>query len=109
MTTYSVRCRHHACRHRRVTKVHPEDYKVVPKCSVCGNRKGWRIEGRQYLKRDRCYCAGYPHPHRKTSSKYCDFHPQGFYNQAKRQGVKDEDIPLEFTGRLMKATEDVPF
>lgn len=109
MTTYSVRCRDSNCRHRRVSAKHPGDYKVVPRCSACGQRKGWRIEGRQYAKRDRCSCAGYPHPHQRGTSKFCDHHPQGFYNQAKRRGVPDDDIPLEYIGRPMKEADACPF
>lgn len=104
MTTYSVRCRHDACRHRRVTRTHPDEYKVVPKCPVCGNRKGWRIEGRQYNKRKLCHCngpdmvatgAGQHFPHR-TTHPLCDQHPHGFYNQARAKGVAHEDIPAEY-------------
>lgn len=114
MTTYSVRCRHYACRHRRVTETHPDEYKVIPKCPVCGNRKGWRIEHRDYNKRGLCHCdgplspEGEHFPHRKTHPM-CDHHPQGIYNQAKRRGVADDDIPLEHLGRQMKETDCVPF
>jgi hypothetical protein len=52
---------------------------------------------------------GYPHPHQKGTSKYCDHHPQGHYNQAKRAGVKDDDIPLEYLGRPVKQDEPIPF
>jgi hypothetical protein len=40
MTTYSIRCRNSRCRHRRVSKTHPDDYKIVPKCAACGERRG---------------------------------------------------------------------
>jgi hypothetical protein len=36
-----------------------------------------------------------PFPH-KTTHPMCDQHPSGFYNQAKRQGVEDQDIPREY-------------
>jgi len=113
MATYSVRCRHKACRHRRVVKKHPDEYKVVPKCPKCGHRKGWRIEARDYNKRDLCNCGGPvgrdgPIPHNQTHP-LCDHHPQGAYNQMKRQGVADADIPLEHLGRKMKANDPVPF
>jgi hypothetical protein len=26
----------------------------------------------------------------------CDQHPAGFYNQAKRAGIEDRDIPVEY-------------
>jgi hypothetical protein len=101
MATYSIRCRHHACRHRRVSKIHPDKYKVVPRCPACGHRKGWRIEQRAYNKRDLCECSG-PEitkgqyfPHNKTHP-YCDHHPHGFYNQARAKGVAHEDIPHEY-------------
>lgn len=109
MTTYSVRCRHQACRHRRKSTIHPDDYKIVPRCPMCGERKGWRVEGREYSKRDRCYCSGYPHPHQKATSRFCDHHPQGAYNQAKRAGVDDEDIPLDYLGKRVKEDEPCPF
>lgn len=109
MTTYSVRCRNSTCRHRRVATVHPDDYKRPPKCPCCGSTKGWRIELRQYSKRDRCTCSGYPHPHQKASSKFCDHNPQGPYHQAKRHGASDDDIPLEYLGRKMKEDEPCPF
>lgn len=109
MATYSLRCRNYLCRHRRVANKHPDEYKRVPRCPSCGMCKGWRIEQRAYSQRDRCHCKGYHFPHQKGSSKYCDFHPQGFYNQAKRQGVSDEDIPLEHLGRKMKQHEPCPF
>lgn len=96
MTTYSVRCRHNACRHRRVVHTHPDEYKVVPACPACGNRKGWRIEQRAYNKRDLCRCAGvvgrdgnYPH---NTTHPFCDQHPQGMINQMKRSGMSDQEI-----------------
>lgn len=101
MATFSVRCRHNACRHRRVINKHPDDYKVVPKCPVCGNRKGWRIESRAYNQRDLCNCSGpeackgLAFPHNKTHP-LCDHHPEGVYNQARHKGVAHEDIPAEF-------------
>jgi hypothetical protein len=102
MTAYSVRCRNSACRHRRVTRTHPDEYKVVPPCPCCDAKAGWRIEGRTYNKRNLCRCGGplnletaMPFPH-KTTHPLCDQHPLGYYNQAKRAGVPDEDIPEEF-------------
>lgn len=114
MTTYSLRCRNSSCRHRRISKIHPDEYKVVPKCSVCNRRCGWRIEGREYNKRGLCNCDGpvwpdgrqFPH---RTSHPCCEQHPQGIYNQAKRAGVKDEEIPIEHLGRKMKQEEPCPF
>lgn len=114
MSTYSIRCRVDKCRHRRVSKTHPDDYVIVPPCEVCGSTNGWRIERRDYNKRDLCLCSGplgrnnEPFPHNKTHPE-CDRHPQGFYNQAKRRGVADEDIPLEHLGIQMKETDDCPF
>ena len=101
MTTYSVRCRHFACRHRRVVRTHPAEYKVVPRCPVCGQRKGWRIEQRDYNKRNLCRCSGptgrngEPFPHR-TTHPCCDQHPHGYYNQARARGVAHDDIPPEY-------------
>lgn len=114
MTTYSVRCRHKACRHRRISKTHPDEYKVVPRCPACGNRKGWRIEVRDYNKRGLCKCDGpsmckgqyFPH---NTTHPLCDHHPRGLYNQAKRQGISDTDLPLELLGREMNHDEPCPF
>ncbi len=115
MTTYSVRCRVDACRHRRVTRTHPDDYKVVPRCPRCGARNGWRIEARAYNQRGLCSCegpaAGQEHgkrfPHNRTHP-LCDHHPQGPYNQAKLRGVPDEDIPLEYLGKPC-TTAEAPF
>lgn len=91
-----------------MSAIHPDDYKRVPVCTSCGKRAGWRIEQRQYAKRDRCYCSGYHYPHYKKS-KFCVQHPEGIYNQAKRQGVPDDDIPLEHIGREVKDDELCPF
>lgn len=101
MTTYSLRCRNSACRHRRVAATHPDDYKVVPRCPVCGATKGWRIEGREYNRRGLCKCSGpeqafgrwFPH---RTTHPLCDEHPHGFYNQARAQGVAHEEIPSDY-------------
>jgi hypothetical protein len=101
VTTYSIRCRNGACRHRRVSSIHPFDYKLVPACEACGARCGWRIEARAYNKRHLCRCDGplgrnaMPYPHR-TTHPMCDQHPAGFYNQAKRAGIEDRDIPVEY-------------
>lgn len=114
MSTYSLRCRNSKCRHRRVSEIHPDDYKLVPTCTACGQRQGWRIEKRDYNKRDLCDCKGpvWPDgrqfPHRR-SHPCCDNHPQGTYNQAKRAGLSDDDIPVEHMGRRMKPTEPCPF
>jgi hypothetical protein len=102
MTTYSVRCRNIKCRHRRVTKTHPFDYKVVPKSESCSQAAGWRVESRAYNKRGLCYCGGpinlrtgmsYPH---KANHPMCDQHSLGYYNQARARGVEDQDIPSEY-------------
>lgn len=114
MTTYSVRCKVAACRHRRVIDRHPDEYKRPPKCPMCGSKNGWRIENRDYNKRNLCHCSsvvfpdGRSAPH-QTTHPLCDRHPQGFYNQAKLRGVADEDIPLEHLGKPMKEDEPCPF
>jgi hypothetical protein len=102
MTTYSVRCRNSSCRHRRVTSKHPNEYEIVPPCPCCGKKAGWRIEGRAYNRRNLCYCGGpinpktaMPFPH-KSTHPMCDCHPLGYYNQARRAGVDDQDIPAEY-------------
>lgn len=107
MTTYSVRCKNSACRHRRVSTTRPDDYKRVPPCPQCGECKGWRIENRAYNKRNLCHCSGpqmtkgehFPH---RVTHPYCDKHPRGFYNQARQQGVAHEDIPAEHGGGLIE-------
>jgi hypothetical protein len=110
MTTYSVRCCNSKCRHRRVTKTHPFDYKIVPKCESCNQAAGWRVEGRAYNKRKLCHCGGpinpktgmtYPH---KTTHPMCDQHPLGYYNQAKARGIEDQDIPEEYRPHQVDAT-----
>ena len=79
--------------------MHPEEYRFVPKC-VCG-AQSWRVEFQAKDPRPVCYCdgpsmlTGRPFPHRHTHW-LCDNHPHGFYNQAKVQGVDDEDIPVEY-------------
>jgi len=82
---------------------------------MCGNRKGWRIEQRDYNKRDLCDCNGpisakgqtFPH---NTTHPMCNQHPQGHYNQAKRAGIEDDDIPLDvMPSKTMKETDDCPF
>ena len=101
MSTYSLRCCNSACRHRRVSHTHPDEYKIVPICEACGKRDGWRIEARDYNKRNLCHCDGplgraaMPYPHR-TTHPLCDQHPFGYYNQAKRAGIADEDIPESY-------------
>jgi hypothetical protein len=112
MTSYSVRCRHKACRVRRVVRKHPDDMQAE-KCPSCGHTKGWRLEEREYNRRNLCTCSGpeasqalgknFPH---RTSHPLCDHHPQGPYNQAKIRGVADEDIPLEHLGA--PCTTDTP-
>lgn len=82
----------------------------MPACPKCGNRKGWRIEGREYNRRGLCNCSGvemvrgvqFPH---RTTHPLCDQHPQGIYNQARARGVAHEDIPAEFGGGLIEEKE----
>lgn len=110
MPTYSVRCRHHACRHRRVSTVHPDHYKRRYRCPMCKNLKGWRIERRDYNKKSICSCGQSPHyPHRVGKYKFCDFHPEGFINQARRRGDTDDDIPLCMMGVPMAPEAPCPF
>lgn len=97
MSTYSVRCRHHECRHRRVINRDPDTYVRPPPCTECGHRKGWRIEQRAYNQRDLCTCSGVHYPHR-THHPMCDQHPRGHVNQALRAGATWDDIPLEHMG-----------
>lgn len=115
MSTYSVRCRVNACRHRRVSTTHPDDMQAEA-CPSCGAKKGWRIERREYNRRNLCRCSGpeagqqhgKPYPHR-TTHPLCEQHPHGPYNQAKRRGLADDDIPLEYLGRRMTDNEPCPF
>lgn len=111
MASYSLRCRNYKCRHRRISKIHPDDAKLVYRCPSCKKKKGWRIENRAYNKKDLCTCGKVPlYPHRKGKHKYCTYHPEGIYNQAKRQGVPDEDIPYEhMPHRNMEEDEPCPF
>lgn len=92
MTTYSLRCRLKKCRHRRVSKVHPDDAKQRYRCPACKGLHGWRIENRDYNKRKLCKCSGvevvrgvaFPHrPH----NPYCEQNPWGEFNRAARLGV----------------------
>jgi hypothetical protein len=114
MSTYSLRCRNAACRHRRVSATHPDDYVRAPRCPACGGCHGWRIEQRAYNRRGLCHCDGPlgnhgPFPHR-TSHPLCDQHPRGAYNQLRRAGVGDDAMPLELMGTpIAAADERVPF
>jgi len=63
---------------------------------------GWRIESRAYSKRNLCHCggavgqeSGYAYPH-KITHPFCIHHPCGIYNQARRQGIEHNDIPIEY-------------
>jgi hypothetical protein len=103
MTYYTVRCRNSKCRHRRNTKLHPDDQKLVWPCPICGQRKGWRIEAKLYNKRNLCNCSGVvdmernrEFTHRKGKHPSCDHHPEGIYNQARARGVPRDDIPAEY-------------
>ena len=114
MTTYSLRCRNGSCRHRRVSRIHPDDYKLIPRCAMCGLRSGWRIEGRAYNKRNLCHCSSVVsdrgnYPHRKGVHPLCDFHPEGPANQARRAGICEEAVLVEFGGKPMKPEEPCPF
>lgn len=111
MSTWSVRCRVNACRHRRVSRKHPiEDDSA---CPSCGSTKGWRVEQRTYNKVGRCYCAGpigrdgaqFPH---SASHPLCDHHPRGHVNQALARGLAPADLPLELMGVACTSAE-APF
>jgi hypothetical protein len=111
---FYVRCRHHACRHRRKSRTHPDDYKRVPACEVCGERKGWRIERPSVERRAICHCEGPvgkrgPFPH-KVDHPLCDQHPEGPRNQLLRAGYTELDIfeflPLDRLGRKVKNESD---
>ena len=114
MSTYSLRCRNSACRHRRVASVHPDDYILVPSCKVCGQRKGWRIESRDYNQRNLCKCSGpesckgqaFPH---NTTHPLCDNNADGLRNQALKRGVAPADMPLEMMGQTMGKNDVCPF
>lgn len=110
MSTWSVRCRHQACRARRVSTTHP--FEDDSPCASCGSTKGWRIEQRAYNKRGLCHCTSVvgddgPFPHR-TTHPMCDNHPMGRVNQARRAGATDDDLMLD-AGRPMAAEAECPF
>lgn len=70
---YCVRCRNSACRHRRMSLTHPDNYvseATTPVCTKCGQKKGWRIENRMYEEKT-CYCAGVSFPHRYLGHDEC--------------------------------------
>jgi len=67
---------------------------VVPKCESCGKRVGWRIEKRDFQRKNLCYCSSVVgsngnYPHKKTHP-FCDQHPMGIENQMRRSGYFDE-------------------
>lgn len=111
---YSVRCRHQACRVRKVVPTHPDDMQAV-QCDSCKNTKGWREERRDYNRQGLCNCDGpcigqehgkaYPH---RTSHPLCDQHPQGHRNQALARGVAAADLPIEHMGAPC-TSEEAPF
>lgn len=80
---------------------------------MCGLRKGWRIEQRDYNKRGLCHCSGpdmasgqhFPH---RTTHPLCDQNPNGERNQVMRRGVAAEDLPLELMGETCD-TDEAPF
>ncbi len=111
MTTYSLRCRLTSCRHRRVGTVHPDDALRTYKCPSCNTYSGWRIENRDYNRRDLCGCGKTGlYPHRVGKHKFCDFHPHGPYNQAMRAGATIDDVPLDHLPvRVMKEEDLCPF
>ena len=101
---YAVRCRNRACRHRRTLRKHPFDYKdgVVPKCTACGGKHGWRLEPYHYASRKQCNCGGpigrdgsYPH---EPSHPLCEQNPASARNAMKRAGAREEDIVCELGG-----------
>lgn len=114
MATYAVRCRNSKCRHRRTSTVDPDQYKVVPRCPACGERKGWRVEDKAYNRRNLCQCSGpdmvrgvhFPH---RVHHPLCDNNPNGPRNQALARGVKPDELPLELMGRVMRASDGCPF
>lgn len=82
------RCRH--CDKRRALKMHPDAYRVQPKCSNCGARS-WRkdeyrhrVELPQMRRRTGryrvCHADCYHHPHR-IGSIGCKFNQQGEYRE----------------------------
>lgn len=112
MPTYSLRCRNAACRHRRTSKTHPDDYRRMPACEVCGAKKGWRIEScKSWHKHQACNCGQVvgrdrPIPHNRWHP-LCDQHPEGKRNQLLRQGVTEADLPIELMGKPCRG--DCPF
>lgn len=122
MKRYPVRCRNNKCRHRRLTSVHPDDYKVVPACLVCGERKGWRIEHQAVDKRELCECGGVVHlstahnaraVRHKIDHPMCLKNPEGARNHLLRAGCKESELfdllPLDALGRKMSENEPCPF
>lgn len=101
VATYSVRCCNSKCRHRRVAKTHPFDYKIIPKSECCNEVAGWGVESRAYNKQNLCYCGGPINPRNemsyqhKSNNPMCDQHPHGYY-QAIGRGVQHDDIPKEY-------------
>lgn len=61
---FRCRCSHEKCRARRTLRKHPDEYRVQPKCAMCGRRK-WRLDVYRQKKEQRsgCECDGYHHPH----------------------------------------------
>jgi hypothetical protein len=127
MATYSLRCRKDACRHRRVSTVHPDDMKRRHRCPSCKGFHGWRVENRDYNQRNLCRCSGpdvtrgvsFPH---KPHHPYCVQNPWAAYNVARLTGIpggymigwkgerrnSDGELPLASIERRKRPTLDWP-
>lgn len=68
---YNVRCRIKECHARQHLTMHPDQYKRLPACRVCGQRdRGFQIVVRRE-KQTTCWCHGYWFPHRFGSHANC--------------------------------------
>lgn len=113
MAVYPVRCRNGSCRHRRKSRIHPDDYKLVPICGVCGKREGWRIEHQGADNRELCDCGGVMGRVRsirhKKSHPFCLERPDGPRNQLLSRGYKESELfdllPLDLLGKPVDPNE----
>jgi len=102
MTTYNVRCTiHRRCGKAFTLAMHPDQYKVYPKCPACGeghlnviNFAKIQTQGRT------CKCRGIRWPHKK-----------GLYLN-KNEFCEHAEVDLTFEGAQivsMKPEDDCPF
>lgn len=70
------------CRARRALPKHPDEYRILPKCRVCGHR-GFTVDAYRMAGKDKtttCHldCRHYPH---RLGSSVCNLNKDGSYKE----------------------------